>query len=692
MKNFVKILIFSLFLINTFAQSILIEPGKQGFNTNTVQSNTLEMQGNGILIQQPFVVSTVNPQSTVVILPNGSSTTATAESGLLKDPNGDNPYLTGIAFSANAYLNLSSGIGIKFTFELLDTEANGDSVIISDFNNVQIARYSGIAIPAELIIFSETSFTNKYYLKFKTDNDANVGQGFVLRWQTLFSNGTATPLVNIGGGSSMIFDRNKSAFRAGTFNKLNLKTIGQYSAAFGEKTEASGQHSFAGGMQSKSTGSASFAFGTSAEATTNAYSFGYFTKARGYDAFVTGIFNDILNPENSDSPTDRLFQIGNGSSEINRKNAITVLRNGKTGIGTTTPYSKLHVYNGNSGVSFVANSTAIFENSASHFITLATPESSETGVLFSKSTSGDASGGIVYGVNNSMFFRTNGNINRMAIGSTGRVGIGVDDPLKTIDVLSTTADATMQLKSTGAGNWSVLNLNSENSGGAEIILKKGPELWNLRTSGTSLLLDYSGSVGGGNIPALGIVPSVETISGFRYYSVIPAYQNYTQLGNSTNRFREIWSTNALNTSSDRRLKKNINEIKYGLQEILKLNAVSYNWKNSTDSKLHLGFIAQEVEKIVPEIVSKSNLPDDEYARLEKEGKVISDTYGMEYTSLIPVLVKAIQEQQRLIESKSLEINNLREGIKKFSDLETRMNVIETFLKPSNQKIDLKTDK
>ena len=159
------------------------------------------MQGNWILVQQPFSVSTVNPQSTVVILPNGSSTTTTVESGLLKYPNGDSPYLTGVAFNANTYLNLSTGIGIKFTFELLDTEANGDSVIISDYNNVQIARYSGNAITAELIIFSETSFTNKYYVKFKTDNDIIIGQGLVLRWQTLFSNGTASALTNLGGGS-----------------------------------------------------------------------------------------------------------------------------------------------------------------------------------------------------------------------------------------------------------------------------------------------------------------------------------------------------------------------------------------------------------------------------------------------------------------------------------------------------------
>ncbi len=668
----------------SFGQSILIEPGKQGFNTSAIQNNTLEIQGNGLLIQAPYRVSTVNPNSTVLILPNASTVTSTEEAGILKDPNGDSPYLVGTAFNATAYLNLPNALGVKFTFELLDTEANGDSVIISDFNNVQIARYSGNTIPAEILIFAEFSSTNKYYVRFKTDNDANVGQGFVLRWQTLFENGTAEQLANVAGGSTMFFDRKLNAFRAGLFSKHNIKKPGQYSVAFGHKTEADGLYSFAGGNLSKANGSHSFAFGGSSEAGEFAYSIGYYTKARGYDAFAIGIYNDISNPPNTGtSPTDRLFQIGNGLGEAGRRNAVTVLRNGQVGLSTVNPRARLHVHNGNSGVTFTANSSAILEQNSSHYLTLATPEANESGVLFSKATTGDASGGIIYGASNSLSFRTNGNATRMTIGNTGMVGIGVAAPLKTLDISSTTAEGT-ELQLTGSGTrYATLRIKSERNG-SELIMETGTDAWTLKNVGDRLLLDYNGNIAFGNVHALSIGVTSEPWVGFKYYTITPGYSNNTQLGSSESRFREIWSTNALNTSSDRRLKKDIKTLGYGLEEILKLQAVSYKWKNNTDSKLHLGFIAQDVENLIPEIVTKSNLSDAEFEKMQKNGGEIQDTYGMEYTGLIPVLVKAIQEQQNLIKNLESEVALLKKDKNKLTALENRLASIESSLSQQKQ--------
>lgn len=667
----------------SFAQSILIEPGKQGFNTTAIQNNTLEIQGNGLLIQAPYRVSTVNPNSTVLILPNASTVTSTEEAGILKDPNGDSPYLAGTAFNATAYLNLPNALGVKFTFELLDTEVNGDSVIISDHNNTQIARYSGNTIPVEILIFAESISTNKYYVRFKTDNDANVGQGFVLRWQTLFENGTAEQLANVAGGSTMFYDRRLQVFRAGLFTKHNVKEPGRYSAAFGNKTEANGTFSFAAGNLSKANGSASFAFGTNAEAGDFAYSMGYGTKARGLDAFAIGFYNDISSPENTGLSTDRLFEIGNGLGESGRQNALTVLRNGQMGISTVNPRAKLHVYEGNSGVTFTSNSSLILEKNNSHFLTLATPEASESGVLFSKPTTGHASGGIIYGTNNSLSFRTNGNVTRMTIGNTGRVGIGVAAPLKTLDISSTTAEGT-ELQLTGSGTrYATLRIKGE-SNRSELIMEKGTDAWSFYNVGNRLILDYDGNIAHSSVPALSIGVSSEPGVGFKYYTITPGYLNNSQLGSSASRFREIWSTNALNTSSDRRLKKDIKTLGYGLEEILKLQAVSYKWKNSTDSKLHLGFIAQDVENLIPEIVTKSNLSDAEFETVQKNGGEIQDTYGMEYTGLIPVLVKAIQEQQNLIRNLENEIALLKKGKNKLTALENRLASIESSLSQQKQ--------
>jgi hypothetical protein len=89
------------------------------------------------------------------------------------------------------------------------------------------------------------------------------------------------------------------------------------------------------------------------------------------------------------------------------------------------------------------------------------------------------------------------------------------------------------------------------------------------------------------------------------------------------------------TPSDARLKQDIKPLAYGLDEILHLRPVSFYWKDRDDSKLNLGLIAQEVATVVPEIVEKSK---DE-----------AGTMGMNYSALIPVLIKAVQEQQTVIE-------------------------------------------
>ena len=119
--------------------------------------------------------------------------------------------------------------------------------------------------------------------------------------------------------------------------------------------------------------------------------------------------------------------------------------------------------------------------------------------------------------------------------------------------------------------------------------------------------------------------------------LLPSATNSYDLGSSSKRWRDIYSTNVLNTS-DRRLKKDIKPLTYGLKDVLKLRPVSFVWKNNTSQK-SLGFIAQEVQTVIPEVV-----------RTAKDGY-----WSMNYTGLIPVIVKGVQEQQVLIEEQEKEI-------------------------------------
>ena len=93
-----------------------------------------------------------------------------------------------------------------------------------------------------------------------------------------------------------------------------------------------------------------------------------------------------------------------------------------------------------------------------------------------------------------------------------------------------------------------------------------------------------------------------------------------------------------NITSDLRLKSNIIESTYGINEIMRLSPKIYDkYKSSNKENLitkEIGFIAQEVVELIPEMVS---LPEDD------------DLYGLYYDMLIPVLTKAIQEQQTIID-------------------------------------------
>ena len=86
-------------------------------------------------------------------------------------------------------------------------------------------------------------------------------------------------------------------------------------------------------------------------------------------------------------------------------------------------------------------------------------------------------------------------------------------------------------------------------------------------------------------------------------------------------------------SSDRRLKANIENTKYGLETILKLAPVDYTLKSN--GLAQIGFIAQDLKPIVPEAVNGTE------GDIEK-----GETLGITYTTLIPILTKAIQELKK----------------------------------------------
>ncbi|MCB0458269.1 MAG: tail fiber domain-containing protein, partial [Flavobacteriaceae bacterium] len=111
------------------------------------------------------------------------------------------------------------------------------------------------------------------------------------------------------------------------------------------------------------------------------------------------------------------------------------------------------------------------------------------------------------------------------------------------------------------------------------------------------------------------------------------------------------------TYSDRNTKNEIKPLSYGLNEVLKLNPVTYRYKSfiSPNNRIRMGLIAQEVEPIIPEVVIKEDVDIDKNGnKVVTEGAYLS----MNYTDLIPVLIKAIQEQDEKIKKLEEKINTL----------------------------------
>ena len=193
-----------------------------------------------------------------------------------------------------------------------------------------------------------------------------------------------------GGGNRMMWYADKAAFRVGRVSSLqwDKDSVGYYSFASGLNSKAKGQSGTAMGYQGTAAGLSSTAIGNEATAngdyatalgyrtTANGYIstafgnttiangynstalgfqtramgnfstvMGVFNVAKGFSSTVIGIYNDSIITSNQAaiSPATPLFIIGNGDDVSIRSNAMTVFKDGRTGIGTSSPAALLDV-------------------------------------------------------------------------------------------------------------------------------------------------------------------------------------------------------------------------------------------------------------------------------------------------------------------------------------------------------------
>jgi hypothetical protein len=231
--------------------------------------------------------------------------------------------------------------------------------------------------------------------------------------------------------------------------------------------------------------------------------------------------------------------------------------------------------------------------------------------------------------------------------SSGNVGIGgasIDAGEGKLNIASSTSPSSLHLFYGANGD----NYYTCGTSGIQVFRTGSTERMRIDSSGNTLFGTTNSSQTAGvgtkiNYDAAGnnvnCVTSATTNGGsstYVYYSSgAAAYRFYVGAGGTV-----FATSTTISAISDQRLKENVKDLDVGLNEIMQLKPRTFDWKEGKgkDIKGDRGFIAQEFEQIFPDLI-------DEWKDEPPEGE---DPYKSVRQDLIPVLVKAIQEQQTII--------------------------------------------
>jgi hypothetical protein len=673
----------------------------------------IERSGENMYLNLPgsgkVGVKTVNPRGTLNISQNSGVTNSSTIDDyplMISYPSNANNNETGLAFRISSQQNIDQTPGAAITHLragngsvgdlLFKTKPSGDfdplfeRMRITNIGNVGI----GTGTPAALLHTSGTG----------------TGEGNVLFvGQRKPSSPGPAPIQ--GSGTRMMWYPDKAAFRVGRVNGSNWNTdsighhsfasgyntkaledystamgistqatafsstamgsgtqaTGSYSTAIGYNTQATGPISTAIGSETQATGPNSTAMGSGTRATGNSSTaMGQGTLARsGYET-VVGRYNTDYIPLSSLSwnSNDRLFVIGNGTATDSRSDAMVVLKNGNTGLGTSTPDERLHV-NGNIHVS--GGNRTIF-NRSNNSLQLGTNNTARlhitnTGNIGIGLTSPNellqvngnihVSGGnrtIFNRSNNSLAFGTN-NIERIRITSGGNIGIGTDAPDASLHIERTSSSSTPQM----------IVHNSSGSGFARLRLTNQAHSnhWDVAIGGDNNMMDFWQSGGTGSVLALrGDAPNI----GVGIRTTNPAFTLHVN-GEAGKPGGGSWSN-----ASDVRLKSNVQDLRGSLENLLKLRGVSFIYNDP--EAIHelpgerIGMIAQEVAEVFPDWVNEAN---DGYLRLTFRG----------FEALV---VEALRELRREKDEEITSLNMQLQELKTQNQaLEERLSSIERLL-------------
>ena len=360
-------------------------------------------------------------------------------------------------------------------------------------------------------------------------------------------------------------------------------------------------------------------------------------------------------------PRDIADSINRINSSPADATAMTIDSSENVGVGTTSPASLIH---GMSGDLFLtANSTSA---------------DSGQGVYFQSTTSGWATSGAhgaifgkrVDGSNGYLRFDTRSGgttAERMRIDSSGNVGIGTTSP-------STVSGFTV-LEVAGSSNGGFIkvtdgtvNNSFYNSGSVGFIGTQTNHSIGLITNGNERMrISSAGGIGGQTTsPRSDIVFTSGTqVSTKRWgfggpFGSVGSNDVFYIINESNVGQYMVHGAQTWTAHSDERIKENITDVGEVLPSLLNMRCVKYNLiSNPKNTKI--GFIAQDWETSFPELIDENAhlvLEDDGTIGTDDNSDSETPVKAMAYTETIPLLLKAIQEQQVIIDDLKARIEAL----------------------------------
>ncbi|WP_420153872.1 tail fiber domain-containing protein [Siphonobacter sp.] len=383
--------------------------------------------------------------------------------------------------------------------------------------------------------------------------------------------------------------------------------------------------------------------------------------------------------------------------------------NGFVGIGTATPLTHLHVWNGNLSVNHVTPNTFATgieaagsfgvsnTNGGNHSITvgngnsLGAPNSLVVG--YQNTADGTASQSFVYGTNNQAksgntlaggFECLASGTNSIALGQNtkstggGAIALGYNNEASGANALAFGHTT----RATGASGIA-LGYNTLASGDNSMAFGHSTQA----TGGISLAMGFSSTASGDNSVAIGrqakaihegsMVLTDGYSADFNSAGVNTMHMRFIGgywLRTNTNNVGVRLQTGETSWSavSDIRSKKDISALEGGLATVMQLQPKKYHYKGNKNTHYSLGFIAQEVQKVLPDVV---DVPQDK-----------NEYMSIRYTEVIPVLTKAIQEQQAQIEALKAENKALKAQTAKVEALSAKLEAMEAKIVGSTERL------